>query len=1429
MKIFTYLNRRALSVSLLLILFYSFANGQQVARGLTASNGQYVGFWEYTPVDYALNPTERYPIIIFLHGIGERGNGTSELGSVLGQGIPKYIANGETMRFFWNGRWETFLVLSPQLSRSYGDWQNFYVDEMLNYARNNLRIDPNRIYLTGLSLGGGGVWKYASTSLANAQTFAAIAPVCGTCNMLGACNISNANLPVWAFHAQDDGVVGAGCTTSSVQAINNCNPVVRPLMTIYSDGGHFIWDRAMNTGHGYHDPNLYEWFLGQSKAFSPTNAAPIANAGPDINITIPTINTVLNASASSDPDGNIVRYSWRKLAGPNYGTLENVNAAVTNLTGLVMQGTYVFELTVIDNRAASRKDTVQVVVNPGLPGANIPPIAVAGSDQTITVDNINLTSWGSSDADGVISSYLWTKISGPATYNMPYNMYATCGILGMVSGVYRFELQVTDNRGGIGRDTVQITVALPGPPANQPPNANAGSDITITLPTNNTTLNGAASSDPDGTISSYAWTRISGPTQHTIANSASATTGLSNLVQGTYGFQLAVTDNSGLVDYDTVMVTVNAAPPANQVPVARAGVDISITLPVNSTTLDGSWSSDPDGTINSFSWSRISGPTQFTLANANVAITGLSNLAQGTYAFRLFVTDNNGATASDTVLVVVNAAIPPPNQAPVARAGNDITITLPTSNTTLDGSWSSDPDGTINSFSWSRISGPTQFTIANSSAATTGLSNLVQGTYAFRLVVTDNNGATASDTVQVIVNAAPPPPNQAPVSVAGPDISITLPTNSTTLNGTGSYDPDGTIATWAWAYISGPAQYTIANANASSTGLGNLVQGTYSFRLTVTDNNGAINADTVLVVVSNAPPPPNVVPVANAGTDIIITLPVNNTTLNGNASIDTDGSIVSYNWVKLAGPAQYTIGNADAATTALTNLVQGVYSFRLVVTDNSGAIDSDTVQVTVNAAPPPPNQGPAANAGADIVITLPVNNTTLDGSWSSDPDGSISSYSWSRIGGPTQYTIANNAAASTGLSNLVQGVYSFRLTVTDNAGATDSDTVLVTVNAAIPPPNQAPVANAGNDIVITLPTNNTTLNGSASIDPDGNITSYSWSYVSGPAQHTIANSAAASTALTNLVAGTYSFRLMVTDNSGATDSDTVIVTVNAAPIPPNQAPIANAGVDFTVTLPNPSIYLVGTASSDPDGSIVSYSWSRISGPGAITIVNSTTALPTVVGAQEGVYVFELTVTDDRGATATDRVTVTVNAAPLPPNQAPVANAGRDTTISSPSTTAFLNGSASYDPDGSITAYAWKQIGGPAPAQILLPGSAASLVNNLQPGDYQFELRVTDNSNAVRFDTVNVSVVNNFVYQEKLTLYPNPSVSFVNIRCISDSIGQAKLTIFDMNGVIVETQMFTKTQAIYEKQIIISQLKAGTYYLEIMINARKRMIAKFIKQ
>src|SRR5664280_2020334 len=505
----------------------------------------------------------------------------------------------------------------------------------------------------------------------------------------------------------------------------------------------------------------------------------------------------------------------------------------------------------------------------------------------------------------------------------------------------------------------------------------------------------------------------------------------------------------------------------------------------------------------------------------------------------------------------------------------DWTITLPINTITVSGS-GSDADGTVVSYVWTKISGPSSYNIVNPTSVVTAINGLVQGVYQFQLKVTDNNGATATDIMQITVNAAP---NQPPVANAGPDQTITLPTNSLTVSGSGS-DADGTVVSYLWTKISGPTSYTIVSPTLTNTNITGLTQGVYQFQLKITDNNRATAIDVMQVTVNAAA---NVPPVANGGPDNIITLPINSLTVSGSGS-DTDGTIVGYQWTKISGPSSYNIVNPTSAVTAINGLVQGVYQFELTVTDNNGATGIDIMQVTVNAAP---NQPPVADAGPDWTITLPINTITVSGS-GSDADGTVVSYVWTKISGPSSYNIVNPTSAVTAINGLVQGVYQFQLTVTDNNGATGTDIVQLTVNAA---PNQPPVANAGSDKTITLPTNSVSVSGSGS-DADGTIVSYAWTKISGPSSYSIVNPTSAVTTIKGLVQGVYQFELTVTDNNGATGIDIMQLTVNAAP---NQPPLANAGSDWTITLPINSLTLSGSG-SDVDGIVVGYQWTKISGP-----------------------------------------------------------------------------------------------------------------------------------------------------------------------------------------------------------------------------------------
>ncbi|HYC86901.1 MAG TPA: T9SS type A sorting domain-containing protein, partial [Chryseosolibacter sp.] len=227
-------------------------------------------------------------------------------------------------------------------------------------------------------------------------------------------------------------------------------------------------------------------------------------------------------------------------------------------------------------------------------------------------------------------------------------------------------------------------------------------------------------------------------------------------------------------------------------------------------------------------------------------------------------------------------------------------------------------------------------------------------------------------------------------------------------------------------------------------------------RVQTSDGNWSIVEAEQFSVVTNSPP------IADAGSDETITLPADSVTLDAAGSSD-DGT-VSFSWTMISGPSSPTLVSPNQQTTLVRDLVEGVYDFELTVVDNFSENDRDTVRITVNA---PPNQIPIANAGVDQQITLPRDSVRLDAGNSIDVDGSIGSYSWTKISGPASGTVVNPANPVTDVTDLDAGTYLFVLAITDNNGAVDSDTVAVFVDPD-PCPSAPVITQAGNMLVCDL-------------------------------------------------------------------------------------------------------------------------------------------------------------------------------------------------------------------------------------------------------------------------------------------------------------------------------------------------------------------------
>jgi len=380
--------------------------------------------------------------------------------------------------------------------------------------------------------------------------------------------------------------------------------------------------------------------------------------------------------------------------------------------------------------------------------------------------------------------------------------------------------------------------------------------------------------------------------------------------------------------------------------------------------------------------------------------------------------------------------IPPANQLPVVNAGADLAATLPLASGLVISATGSDPDGSLAGMQWSQLSGPSA-TLMDAQTLSLKVTNLVAGTYQFLITVIDNSGATASDQVQVIVF---PAPNQLPTANAGADQSITLPTNAATFNGGGA-DSDGSITTYSWRQASGPSTASLTGNTTAVLKAVSLQAGTYVFELTVTDNSGGTGKDTVSVFVNSAV---NTPPIANAGADQTLNLPTSSVNLVGSAS-DSNGSVTSTLWTQVSGPAQASIATPTSLTTQVTFSVAGSYVFQLKATDNLGAVATDNLTVTVVAAA---NQMPTANAGADLVINMPMNSVTITG-WGTDSDGTVTQYFWSQISGPNTAVLSGASSNILTASSLIQGTYIFRLTVRDDRSGTGTDHVQVVVGGDI--------------------------------------------------------------------------------------------------------------------------------------------------------------------------------------------------------------------------------------------------------------------------------------------------------------------------------------------------------------------------------------------
>lgn len=293
-------------------------------------------------------------------------------------------------------------------------------------------------------------------------------------------------------------------------------------------------------------------------------------------------------------------------------------------------------------------------------------------------------------------------------------------------------------------------------------------------------------------------------------------------------------------------------------------------------------------------------------------------------------------------------------------------------------------------------------------------------------------------------------------------------------------------------------------------------------------------------------------PVAKAGKDRTITLPVKTFTLSGMAQV-SDARIVAYRWEKISGPS-VTMSNQNTANVNLSDFEEGEYIFRFSATDSKGRTGSDELTLTVKEGDLA-NLVPEAKAGKDKTITLPDNSIILSG-LAYTTEGRFVAFRWEKISGPS-VSMTGDRTANVKLSDLTEGEYVFRFSATNDRGLTGTDEMTLTVLPA-ENTNQPPVVGAGKDVTITTAYGQYFLSGTGH-DPDGRFTAFRWEKVSGPAV-SMSGHNTANLKITDFEAGEYVFRFSATDNGGATASDEVMVRVKEAE---NAAPSLAASTSVT--------------------------------------------------------------------------------------------------------------------------------------------------------------------------------------------------------------------------------------------------------------------------
>ncbi len=505
-------------------------------------------------------------------------------------------------------------------------------------------------------------------------------------------------------------------------------------------------------------------------------------------------------------------------------------------------------------------------------------------------------------------------------------------------------------------------------------------------------------------------------------------------------------------------------------------------------------------------------------------------------------------------------------------------------------------------------------------------------------------------------------------------------------------------------------------------------------------------------------------PVARAGPDLVAASGAS-VLLDGRASADPDGAVITYSWLQNSGPAGVTLNGGNTASATFTPILTGTYQFTLTARDPSTATSTDMAEVIVMDTVSGPDlvvRGvaftPAQTATQHVFQGVAVLQNTGNQAVSTPftvnfylaRDGALSPAGSFLVGaGPPVPAVAAGATVTVVQpsllvnSSIAPGSYFLgaridlanevpELSELNNAGASALQMTIVT--------NAQPVASAA---VVGTPPFITTdrqfitlkLDGRASSDGNGDALTYFWRQTGGPPVFLTAPTSAETEFSCNL-GGNYVFSLTVNDGHQGQHTTSLAVQVLG-----NSSPVISAPSYITVTSTDGAavtVNLDATGTLDPDGDPIAYQWRQTNVP-PVTLLNANTPVATFTTVRTTSFSFTLETTDGRGGHASTNTVVQVVL-----NFSPTASAGPSrvlTVTDGRAVTVTLDGRGSSDPDGTPLEYAWAQVSGPG-VTLLNPNGTQPSFTTAVAGSYRFRLQVNDRRGGVDTDEVTITLLAN---------------------------------------------------------------------------------------